>query len=270
MTARRPGPLRGQKFDRLLSPKSSGNEIRCDYAAAPFDRMDQDMDREEISPVRRFVDSQIVGDLIGLKRAERCLQHRTALTNTRPLGGPTMADSQHICSIGECGNPAYLRTFCNAHYLRWRRHGSPTGGGIQKGEPLRWLKVAIQTASDTCIEWPFASNGNGYGWAYYQGSRIGAHRLALVLASGSNPTGCVAAHACHNRACVNPQHLSWKTQTANLLQTTRGPGTKSMKLNEAKVRDIRQSDQNGGVMARKYGVSISTISKIRTGVNWNA
>ncbi|MDB5612048.1 MAG: hypothetical protein JWP25_8948 [Bradyrhizobium sp.] len=40
-----------------------------------------------------------------------------------------MADSP-ICSIPNCGKPALnIRGYCNAHYIRWRRHGDPLGGG---------------------------------------------------------------------------------------------------------------------------------------------
>lgn len=180
-----------------------------------------------------------------------------------------MANSKTLCSIDGCCNPAYLRTFCNAHYLRWRRHGDPTGGAISKGEPLRWLKEVVRKNQDNCIEWPFASNGNGYGWAFYQSKRIGAHRLALVLSTGQNPPDKVAAHYCHNRNCVNPNHLSWQTQSGNLLQTTRGPGTKKMKLNQAKVNDIRSSTKKATELAAEYNVSLSLIYKVKKKVVWN-
>lgn len=39
-----------------------------------------------------------------------------------------MADFR-ICSVDGCGKPRYKRQFCNAHYIRWRRHGDPTAGG---------------------------------------------------------------------------------------------------------------------------------------------
>ena len=39
-------PRRQRKADRLLSPGSSGEEIQCDYAMAPMDRLATDMDRK--------------------------------------------------------------------------------------------------------------------------------------------------------------------------------------------------------------------------------
>lgn len=33
------------------------------------------------------------------------------------------------CSIADCGNKVVARGWCNRHYLRWRNHGDPLGGG---------------------------------------------------------------------------------------------------------------------------------------------
>ena len=47
MTDKRPKrPTRQRKADRLITPGAGADEIRCDYALAPFDRMAQEMDRK--------------------------------------------------------------------------------------------------------------------------------------------------------------------------------------------------------------------------------
>lgn len=38
-----------------------------------------------------------------------------------------MAD-RGVCSIEGCGKPNYSRTWCEAHYQRWRKHGAPIAG----------------------------------------------------------------------------------------------------------------------------------------------
>lgn len=38
-------PVRQKKFDRLMHPNASAQELRCDYAVAPFDRVALDMER---------------------------------------------------------------------------------------------------------------------------------------------------------------------------------------------------------------------------------
>lgn len=35
------------------------------------------------------------------------------------------------CTVEDCETPPSVRGWCNAHYLRWRRHGDPQSGGIR-------------------------------------------------------------------------------------------------------------------------------------------
>lgn len=37
-----------------------------------------------------------------------------------------------ICAVAECASEAAKRGWCNAHYLRWRRHGDPLAGGTSR------------------------------------------------------------------------------------------------------------------------------------------
>jgi len=49
--------------------------------------------------------------------------------------------ASRLCAIPECGKAAYKREWCNRHYIRWRRHGDPRGGGTpllyKAGDPCR-------------------------------------------------------------------------------------------------------------------------------------
>lgn len=172
-----------------------------------------------------------------------------------------------ICNVDGCDNASYLKGLCNAHYLRARRHGSPLGGGTGKGAPLAWLKASIQIQTEDCINWPFAKNGNGYGWAHYMGKRIGAHRLSLVLKTGIDPVGYDAAHSCHNRNCVNPNHLRWAGRSENALDR-HIDGTMKTKISEADVHMIRACDRSAKALAEELCVSKSLIYKIRSHRVW--
>ena len=71
---------------------------------------------------------------------------KTARTSALTLVGPDRntlarrrsAVDQRTCSVEECSTSILARGWCNKHYKRWRRHGSPTArwAPVPAGEPL--------------------------------------------------------------------------------------------------------------------------------------
>lgn len=74
---------------------------------------------------------------------------------------------------------------------------------------------------DECWPWTAAKH-NGYGKVYWNGSVIGAHRVAYMLHVGPIPEGMQLDHVCRNPACVNPSHLEVVTARENTLRGLRG------------------------------------------------
>jgi hypothetical protein len=185
------------------------------------------------------------------------------------------------CSIEECHREAKARGWCKAHWIRWKRHGSPTGGGVEKGEPLRFLESILMMESTTnCIQWPFANAGNGYGKVRFRSKWTFAHRAVCFMAHGEPPTHVhQAAHSCGNghEGCVNPKHLSWKTPKENVADTslhgTRNKGERNgqCKLSTAQVTSIRKATgkEMQRVLSDRYSVSRATISDIQTRRRWS-
>lgn len=97
---------------------------------------------------------------------------------------------------------------------------------MTKYEILQQL-IAIDT--DECIIWPHAKNVKGYGSVKVNGKDRGAHIIALELTTPRPPGKVCAIHGnyvegdklhaahgeCHNPLCINPRHLSWKTNSEN-------------------------------------------------------
>lgn len=66
-----------------------------------------------------------------------------------------------------------------------------------------------------CTPWLGERGPDGYGRVGVGTRRWLAHRLAYTLAHGPIPDGVEIDHACHNRACVNPDHLRPATRQQN-------------------------------------------------------
>lgn len=74
--------------------------------------------------------------------------------------------------------------------------------------------------TDNCWRWLASFNSEGYG-RIVRGrpqKTVLAHRFAYTLIRGSIPDGLVLDHLCHNRWCVNPDHLEPVTQRENFLR----------------------------------------------------
>ena len=105
-----------------------------------------------------------------------------------------------------------------------------------------------------------------------------SHRVALMLLTGIEPDGLVAAHGPrHNRACVNPhpEHgMQWATHSENNLDKTRdgtdhrGERCGTSKLSNLKVIAIRSDERLNSVIAIDYGVSHSTICDVKARRTW--
>ncbi len=136
---------------------------------------------------------------------------------------------------------------------------------------------AVHGDTNDCVIWPFTVNGAGYGTLRWKGTKVGAHRLALVLATGSPGHGLHAAHqpgVCTSKRCINPYHLRWATVSENVLDraaegvSCRADQSGQSKLTDAQVLDIYTSRDPGVNLAERYGVTPSMVTHIRKGRAW--
>lgn len=143
-----------------------------------------------------------------------------------------------------------------------------------------WSRVNVSEANQ-CWEWQGALTDKGYGrWGYSKTESIRAHRAAFLISKGPIPSDLNVLHACDNRRCCNPKHLSIGTQQQNLQEMReRGRGVNppdptgernpAAKLTLQQVREIQASSETLKVQAERYGVAISTVHAARSGQNWS-
>jgi hypothetical protein len=161
--------------------------------------------------------------------------------------------------------------------MRYPQKGHSRG----KGKGYAFLVALVGHQGNECVPWPLARDDQGRGWIGHEGKRGIAARYMCRLAHGEPPTPKhVAAHSCGNghEACVNPNHLSWKTQAQNI-EDCREHGTlvrhwggNVRRLTPAQIQTIKNAR---GVklrrdLAAEYKVSQSTISDIWNGKSHTA
>lgn len=137
--------------------------------------------------------------------------------------------------------------------------------------------------ADACWEWDGSRNPKtGYGQlsAWDDGARkvYTAHRVSFRAFVGEIPEGQQVLHSCDNRPCFNPAHLFLGSQLANMHdmigkgreahRTPEGSAHHATKITEDDARAIRASVETLQILSRRYGMSRSALSALRSGRTW--
>ncbi len=151
----------------------------------------------------------------------------------------------------------------------------------KRGEPLRYLnQVVLPYQGDDCLVCPYDRNWGDYGRIYREGKSRLVSRMACEHRNGPAPSNAAeAAHECGNGhlGCVNPNHLTWKTNSANQMDkarhgtSIRGAKHPLVRLDEAAVREIRRildSKIKVSTISHRLGVSQTSIYHIASGHTW--
>lgn len=135
-----------------------------------------------------------------------------------------------------------------------------------------WLKVQ---KTNTCWLWVGAISAAGYGQLSIGHQKPDyAHRVSWILHYGALPDGAFVCHHCDNPRCVRPDHLFLGTPKDNIQDMvlkdrhSRGERRRNHKLTDTAVRVIRRSRLSNVALAKRYGVSPSTVSNARARKTW--
>jgi hypothetical protein len=164
---------------------------------------------------------------------------------------------------------------------------------------LELFKASQEPQPNGCIHWTGVKNNVGYGFIgfkridengepeQYSTRMMTTHRLAFMIKHNRLPTKRNVNHTCHNKLCLNPDHLEEGTQRDKLNDMKRdgikGGGKKGVKrgpynhkqdrpykFTEAEIQWVRSADTED--IAKKYNISITTASRkqwgFRVGYTW--
>lgn len=127
------------------------------------------------------------------------------------------------CSIPDCPNPFYGRSYCQRHYQSARNHGTLPPITHPSVEDRFWSKVEKNGPlwnGSPCWLWTAYCDKDGYGhWTPTHGAAgKRAHRVAYEILIGPIPEGLPLDHLCRNSPCCNPNHLEPVTDRTNILR----------------------------------------------------
>ena len=178
----------------------------------------------------------------GGTKGRSALAHRWAWRYAHGRFPPRHLGVLHSCDHPWCVNPHHLHLGTQSTNIQeaWDRgrHGPVRPprkkmviprAALSDFTSVPWNVVAsrimkcCQQSDSGCWEWTRSRTRNGYGKAFV-GTKNGiktimsAHKAAYLVFRGPVRAGMCVLHSCHNRGCINPDHLSLGTQRENMRQ----------------------------------------------------
>lgn len=138
-----------------------------------------------------------------------------------------------------------------------------------------------------CWEWQgYSAHGTPQVFSPKNGSKrrmVSVRRLFRELVTGQEQPDGFYSVSCGNVECVNPDHTLYRTERGHFKSMAKKVGASPVralklsqyhrtvgkaKLTEEKAQEIRLSNESGPVLAERYGVNRSLISRVRRGEIW--
>lgn len=116
----------------------------------------------------------------------------------------------------------------------------------------------------------------GYIQVRYDGIPDYAHRLVYEFNKGKVATGLVVRHSCHNKACIELEHLVVGTHADNVqdkVNANRQPKGEThyrARLTKEAVAEIKNSTESYAELSRKYRISRGAIHNVKSGRTWKS
>lgn len=118
-----------------------------------------------------------------------------------------------------------------------------------------------------CWVWQRHRNAIGYGTTSWRGRPWQTTRLVLAATKGAFDPDLDVCHSCHNRPCVNPDHIRADEHQANLMDGSRDKRLQGQWKTEC-LRGHPLSGDNLSTHSRFRGCKICELGRTRIRAGW--
>lgn len=138
------------------------------------------------------------------------------------------------------------------------------------------LEFRSRRNTNGCLEWTGAKTPTGYGCIRFKRKYIRTHRACYEAHYGPIPDGLHVLHDCDNPSCIEISHLRLGTQKTNMedmigkgrANKVKGENHPSNKISPSDIPGIRSSKESLSSIAKRFGVNLGTIWKIKKRLIW--
>lgn len=134
-----------------------------------------------------------------------------------------MEKRTRTCSFEGCEREQLAKGWCSAHYQQRRSGKELKPVRVHQSLEQRFWSKVNKDATGGCWSWEASTSTDGYGQIRVNGRAKTVHRLSWEWANGAIPDGMFIDHRCHNRRCVNPEHLRLVTNAQNMQHQAHAP-----------------------------------------------
>lgn len=127
-----------------------------------------------------------------------------------------------------------------------------------------------EVGNNGCWEWIGGFFNDGYPIFNIDNKIFRGHRWSYDNFVGKIPPGQQINHKCDNRICVNPNHLYVGTNQDNRDDMYKNMDKRigNSKLTIRQALKIFKDNRTYKEIAEEYGISLQTVSAIKTGASW--
>lgn len=125
----------------------------------------------------------------------------------------------------------------------------------------------VKELPNGCWEWQGCTTGDGYAESH----KGAVHRLIFEIVNGPLKRRDLICHACHNKRCVNPKHLTVGTDLDNAHDRRESIGAhRPHILTEGEIEEARELYAQGNWslenLALRFGAAMPPIKRAVSGV----